>query len=311
VTTTDITTMPLTEVENTRLLELENVVSTGMQTFVEVGNALVEIRDDKLYRQTHLNFAAYVKDMFDLGESHAYRLMDAAKVAEIVSPIGQVSRESHARALVGLEPDQVRDVWQQVNESTDDRPTAAAIAQTRERVAPKPVQTAIPAARRRRPLPDQFRSAAYDLDKVARRIAGITGDNRFGSHAEGLSSYRNDLIRARDALQATIDLIPEPEPWVPPTADRAGDWAEMAAIKALNSTMSSSDALVITYNHNSAFVANTSVVREALQRLGIQHAAAVGGNGRRTFPLAKLDAVVTALQNRGIDAHVVNEVTGL
>jgi hypothetical protein len=309
--TTDITTMPLTEVETTRLMELENIVSTGMQTFIEVGNALGEIAESKLYRQTHSTFEAYVEDEFGLSKSYAYRKIEAAKVAEILSPIGDIPNEAQARELGGLEPAAVREVWSAAVESTDGKPTAQAVTQARERIAPKPVQTAIPAARRRRPLPDQFRSAAYDLGKVAERITRLTTDDRFGSHAGGLSSYRNDLIRGRDALQAAIDLIPEPEPWVPPTADRAGDWSEMAAIKALNSTMSSSDALVITYNHNSAFVANTSVVREALQRLGIQHAAAVGGNGRRTFPVSKVDAVVKALQSRGIDAHVVNEMTRL
>jgi hypothetical protein len=157
----------------------------------------------------------------------------------------------------------------------------------------KTYQTKMPAApRRRRPLPDAFLGAILDLGKVAGRITRLSRDDRFGSHAAGLSFYRNDLIRARDALQAAIDLIPEPEPWVPGT------------------TVLSPDQLTITHNHNSAFIANTSVVREALQRLGIEHHPAAGAKGRRTFPLSKVDAVVTALQNSGIDAHVVNEVTG-
>jgi hypothetical protein len=33
-----------------RLIELESVIETGIKTFVEVGNALLEIRDSKLYR---------------------------------------------------------------------------------------------------------------------------------------------------------------------------------------------------------------------------------------------------------------------
>jgi hypothetical protein len=53
MTSTRITKVPLSEVETTRLMELENIVSTAMRTFVEIGDALAEIRDSKLSRATH------------------------------------------------------------------------------------------------------------------------------------------------------------------------------------------------------------------------------------------------------------------
>ncbi|HEX6762895.1 MAG TPA: hypothetical protein VF094_08855 [Gaiellaceae bacterium] len=45
--------------ESARLAELEHVVEQGLQTFVEVGLALAEIRDGRLYRATHSTFAEY------------------------------------------------------------------------------------------------------------------------------------------------------------------------------------------------------------------------------------------------------------
>ena len=39
--------------ERSRLAELEAVVEAGLQTFVDVGLALSEIRDGRLYRKTH------------------------------------------------------------------------------------------------------------------------------------------------------------------------------------------------------------------------------------------------------------------
>jgi hypothetical protein len=51
--------------------------------------------------------------------SHAYRQIGAASVARVVSPIGEVPRESQARELVPLkgDPDLLREVWQAVIDS--------------------------------------------------------------------------------------------------------------------------------------------------------------------------------------------------
>ena len=41
----------LSAVETGRLAALEQTIERGLQTFVEVGTALLEIRDSRLYRQ--------------------------------------------------------------------------------------------------------------------------------------------------------------------------------------------------------------------------------------------------------------------
>ena len=67
------------------LPELERVIERGQQTFIEVGRALLEIRDRRLYRETHATFEAYCRERWGWGRSNAYELMDAARVAGVLS----------------------------------------------------------------------------------------------------------------------------------------------------------------------------------------------------------------------------------
>ncbi|HEY8828092.1 MAG TPA: hypothetical protein VIM17_10080 [Jatrophihabitantaceae bacterium] len=135
---TDITAVPLTVEEESRLSELETIVTASMDTFVAVGNALVEISESKLYRATHSTFDAYVSDRFGIGRAYAYRKIEAAKVAAIVSPIGDTPNEAQARELSGLNDEQTRSVWQQAVAETAGRPTAKAVREARRTIVPKP-----------------------------------------------------------------------------------------------------------------------------------------------------------------------------
>lgn len=66
-----------------------------------------------------------------------------------------------------------------------------------------------PAAPRRRPLPESFWQAAYDLTKVTERIARLADDDRFPQNADQVATAnRNDLIRAIDALQGVVNRLP-------------------------------------------------------------------------------------------------------
>jgi hypothetical protein len=71
-------TKTLSPAESARLAELEPIIERGMAGFVEVGNALLEISDRRLYRGTHSTFKEYVEDKWKLSVSRAYQLCDAA-----------------------------------------------------------------------------------------------------------------------------------------------------------------------------------------------------------------------------------------
>ena len=112
--------------ERSRLAELEAVVERGLQTFIEVGLALKEIRDSRLYRETHKTFEGYLDERWSMSRSRGYRLIDGARVAELVSPMGDISNERQARELVPLFEDEAElvDVWRELKAEHGDRVTA-------------------------------------------------------------------------------------------------------------------------------------------------------------------------------------------
>lgn len=96
--------MPLSlpEGERERLDVCESTIRRGLHTFVEVGQALAEIRDSRLYRASHANFAAYLDDRWQLSRRHGDRLISAANAVlslpDELRPIG-LNSESKAREL--------------------------------------------------------------------------------------------------------------------------------------------------------------------------------------------------------------------
>lgn len=104
----------LTVTETSRLTDLETVIERGLQTFVEVGNALMEIRDSRLYREQHGTFEDYCRERWAISKIHAYRLMGAAQVVtnlESNQLVTLPANEAQARALSKLAPQFQREVW--------------------------------------------------------------------------------------------------------------------------------------------------------------------------------------------------------
>jgi hypothetical protein len=78
----------LTLAEGARLVELEAVVERGFQTFIDVGQALQEIRDGRLYRAAHATFAEYCRERFGFSDSRGRQLIAAAKTVTAVTLSG-------------------------------------------------------------------------------------------------------------------------------------------------------------------------------------------------------------------------------
>ncbi|MCK5097442.1 MAG: hypothetical protein KAR45_05030 [Desulfobacteraceae bacterium] len=118
----DITT-ELTDTEQVRLQECEQVIKKGFNTFIEVGEALAEIRDNRLYRETHKEFKKYFKDVWDLSESYAYRQIDGAQTVKFLkTKTRQLAsfpkenlplpiNEAQTRPLTRLKPDDQVKAW--------------------------------------------------------------------------------------------------------------------------------------------------------------------------------------------------------
>lgn len=97
-----------------RLTELEAKVEKGLTTFVEVGAALAEIRDSRLYRETHKNFTDYARERFGMSKPYATQMIGAAEVVQNVVAIATTApaNEAQARPLTAIkEPEKQREAW--------------------------------------------------------------------------------------------------------------------------------------------------------------------------------------------------------
>lgn len=117
----------LAKTEQSALAQCEEVIERGLDSFIEVGNALLQIREGRLYRGAHGNFEEYCQERWDISGRHAHRLIDSAKVIQnlgadqLVSP----SNESQIRPLAKLDPSRQREVWSKAAESSETgKPTA-------------------------------------------------------------------------------------------------------------------------------------------------------------------------------------------
>lgn len=133
----------LSPAEVTELKKLEQTIERGLQTFFEVGSALMDIRDKRLYRATHKTFEDYCNARWQFSRVHAHRLITAASVMQNLLPMGNIlpETERQARALNGLTPEQQQAAWgQAVEQAEGSTPTAAQVAAAADQVKGKPAR---------------------------------------------------------------------------------------------------------------------------------------------------------------------------
>lgn len=127
---------PLTAEERHQLRACEKTIREGLGTFVAVGSALMEIRNARLYRQTHPSFEAYVESVLALTRPRAYQLIDSAQVMRDLSTIVDIpalpQNEAQTRELCRWKtPEERVEKWKAVLSVAGDKPvTAKFIRQT-------------------------------------------------------------------------------------------------------------------------------------------------------------------------------------
>lgn len=94
-------TESITMTESRRLIALERTIEAGRKTFVEVGIALAEIRDSRLYRSDFITFEDYCTEKWGWTKQHVYRLIEVAPIAKS-NP--QVTSINQARELAKIAP---------------------------------------------------------------------------------------------------------------------------------------------------------------------------------------------------------------
>ena len=118
----------LTVVESGRLVELEQTIARGQKTFVEVGAALAEIRDTRLYKQEHGTFEEYCRVEWGWEKAYANHVIRAADVVKSLPEnlATMVATERQARELVKVAPGERAGLVQAIADSGEPV-TAAAI----------------------------------------------------------------------------------------------------------------------------------------------------------------------------------------
>jgi phage N-6-adenine-methyltransferase len=126
--------------EQGMLERCEATIARGLDTFVEVGEALMEIRERRLYK-AYGTFEHYCRERWRMTRQHANRTIAAAEVARALEPIGSIPTEAAARELrpvmSSASAEQVEAVWTEVVEEHGPKPTAAQVREVvKAHVAP-------------------------------------------------------------------------------------------------------------------------------------------------------------------------------
>lgn len=122
-----------TDLALVHLREAEAVIRAGLATFVEVGNALMRIRDERLYVEDYATFEAYCRGRWGFSDRRARQMIDAAEITATL-PTGTMvpDTERQARELAGLDPETAAEVMEAAAESGP--VTAAGIRDARAKV---------------------------------------------------------------------------------------------------------------------------------------------------------------------------------
>jgi hypothetical protein len=84
----------------------ERTIARGLRSFLDVGMALKEIRDRRLYRQQYSTFEEYCARRWDFSRPRAYELCAASEVIADLSAIADIrllpENEAQARPLTRL-----------------------------------------------------------------------------------------------------------------------------------------------------------------------------------------------------------------
>jgi len=210
----------LTKIEQQKLEALEEVISDNLVAFYQVGKALSEIRDSKLYRQTHQTFEDYVADRWGMSRDYAYKLVTASEVVDNVDHgIQKPTSERQARPLTALPPQQQQQAWKEAVETAPKgKVTAKHVAEVVER--------------RTTPATPKQQSHKYQIQQVSDALSFAT------MAISQLERIRKDDPKREEALNQVESWIRKHRVSpIPPSAfQRAYDTlaVELRAVKELD-----------------------------------------------------------------------------
>jgi hypothetical protein len=180
------------------LKRCEAIIERNLKTFINVGNALLNIRDNRLYRDTHKTFETYCRERWGWSKTHANRLVEAASVTQNLTPTGVIpTNERQLRPLANLKPAAQRQIWTQaVKESNGRAPTAALVNQIKYRIRPMDIKPSIP----------DINTVKQNLGRDINRIFDF--DDPLLGRLKELIKFKNELSDfARLDLANTLEAV--------------------------------------------------------------------------------------------------------
>lgn len=198
----------LTPVERHKLNDLEGIIEKGLQTFVEVGASLALIREQKLHRETHETFEAYVEARWGWTASRARQLIGAAEAVRSIESVTTVTptNEAQARELAPVPAEHRAEVWQEAVEKSGGKPTAKHV-----REAGVPFRPKMPQPRKVIPIATRKDGTIDPLGSLrAAREADAPGVDLRGEVQKAKQEVRESSWgRLSSYLTSKIDLPPK------------------------------------------------------------------------------------------------------
>lgn len=173
--------LKLTKREVHRFEKLEKVIEAGLKTFYEVGAALAEIREARLYRKDYPTFEAYCRTRWGMSKTSANRHILAAQAVDRLAPIGvQHAKESQIRPLTKLPPEKQVTAWETAVKTagSPEKVTASVVMDVVDQmvaegrgtvVAPRPVSRYVNHTRMMRDFKSEIRDKGWSVDDAALR----------------------------------------------------------------------------------------------------------------------------------------------
>jgi len=116
-----------------QFLQCEQVIGEGLKTFIEVGQALLEIKNARLYRKQYHTFEEYCIQRWKMSIRQAQRFIQSSKIASNIQQgdqsVALPTSEYQIRTLASLAPREQQEVWQELNEQ--DAPITGRLIQTK------------------------------------------------------------------------------------------------------------------------------------------------------------------------------------
>ncbi len=186
----------LNEAEALELSKCIQIIRKGLSNFIEVGSALMKIRDLQLFRSSAPSFEAFCRASLGMSKQYSYSLMACSDVVHTLESRAEFAgrlpqNEAQARPLKPLEGEVLVDTWKEVLEQSGVKPITSSLVRA---VAKKRLAAAGGGEPATAPEPmHQMKRSIQTLRKVM--------ESASGDYSKGLA-----LVEELEALLAVSEV---------------------------------------------------------------------------------------------------------